>query len=400
MFPDLTAMADKTRARITSCITAALCFLGFQTAAYAAEYSLEYGIEGGYETIENVALRPDSELDISGAQLTLPVTFTSKSERRDTQLTGKLRTSHYDEEAWDSDDYDLRGQTSYLLEKGDVGGYLGYKRDSTRTGEFLDTGIIGFEATRRETVTGGLSANNLVTERNGFTGSLKYRSVDFETPLLRDFESTWGEFGWLHRWSERTEVRAQLYGSVFENDDELSAFESETEMIGAQFGLESTLSENLSFDLVAGWVTLESDYSNELDSFESDEPLLKGSLSYQSERQRFVASISSEPSASGIGVAVTGEYVGLEYGYRFSERSNVRLAVNAGSRTPIDDRFDIDRDFASFDFTFDYRLFQAWYLSANYGYYWQDQARAIDSADSTRIGLSVIFRPEKRVWSR
>lgn len=370
------------------------------SASLADEYSFGYGVEGGYEAIDNVALRPDQQLDISGAQLTLPLSFTAKSERRETQVAGSFKTSKYDEEAWDSDDFDVRGQSSYLLEKGEVGGYLGFKRDSTRTGEFLDTGVIGFQATRREAVTGGLSAENLLTERNGFAGSISYRSVEFESPLLRDFEASRGEFGWLHRWSERTKLRLQVYGSRFENDDELGGFDSVTDTVGAQFGIGTTLNENVSFEIVTGLVSLESDYSNEFDSFESDEVLFKGTMSYEAERHRLGITVATEPSASGIGVAVIGDYVGVKYDYALSDRSKLKIAVDVGSRSAIDDRFNIDRDFASVDFTLDYRVSRSWYLAANYGYFWQEQSQAIDSADSTRVGLSVVFRPEKKVWSR
>ena len=379
--------------------------LGFVRAVSANEYSFGYSVEAGYEYIENVRLTPENELDISGGRLAIPAVIASKSERLDASLTGELEFSRFDEDAWDSDDQRFIGRASYLLEKGDVNGYAGYKRDSTRTGEFLDTGVTGLEATRREVVTAGGSVNQLFTERNGLTAGLDYRGIDYETLLLRDYDFVSGYLGWLHQWSERAQLRVQGYASAFENDDNFDTdLKVETDTLGAQVGFDTTLSEKMSMSLLLGWANLESEYSSQSavipEDDEADEILLKATLDYRSERHELSLEAGSEPTGSGNGLIVSGQYVGVDYSYALSERSSFDLELDAGQRSAIDDRIENDRDFARLELGLDYQFSQSWHLVGSYAYVWQDRERAIDSADSNQVTLSVIYKPTKHVWSR
>ncbi|KAA1189968.1 hypothetical protein F0M18_12905 [Pseudohalioglobus sediminis] len=371
----------------------------------ANEYSFEYEVEGGYEYNDNVRLVPEDELEISGGWLSIPVTLGTRSERLDASLSGEMLFSRYDEDAWDSDDQELRGDASYQFERGDVDGYARYRRDSTRTSEFLDTGVTGLEARRRETASIGGSGNHMFTENNGIIGGLDFDDVDYDTSVLQDYQYLSGYAGWLHQWSARTQVTLQAYGSTFENDAN-SGFDTEvdTETIGARFGFDSTLSESFSTSLLIGWANIDTEYSSDLldppADDESNMLLLSGSLTYRGERQRVRATIESAPRPSGSGTVVENHAVGLDYTYQMTERSNFEVEFDAGQRGAVDDSFDLDRDYARVRFGLDYRFSESWYVAGSYQYAWQDQERAEDSADSNSILLSVIFRPTKSVWSR
>lgn len=390
---------------LASAIVAPLS-LAMASGASATEYSLGYSLEAGYEYIENVRMTPEGDLDISGGRFAIPVVMTSKSERLDTSLMGEAEFYQYDEDAWDSDDQKVRARASYLLERGgDFSGYAGYKRDSTRTGEFLDTGITGFEATRREVATAGVSTNQMFTERNGITGGLDYRSVEFDTIQLRDFDYTSGYLGWLHQWTEPTQLRFQVYASLFENDANLvTDVELETETIGAQVGFDSTLSQKMSVSFLVGWARLDTEYSRAVgptpEDDDANELLLKGSLDYESERHKMSLIVNSEPSGSGNGVIVSAQAVGLEYTYALTERSDFDLELNAGHRSPVDDRIENDRDFARVELGVDYRLSQRWKVAGSYAYSWQEREAVDGTANSNEVRVSIIYTPEKSIWSR
>ncbi|MEH6584465.1 MAG: hypothetical protein V7754_21205, partial [Halioglobus sp.] len=117
--------------------------------AWANEYSFEYGVEAGYEYNDNVRMAPVDELSISGGRVSIPATLASRSERMEASLDGELIFSRFDEDSYDSDDQDLEGKFKYLFERGELEANAGYRRDSTRTSEFLDTGVVGAAATRR-----------------------------------------------------------------------------------------------------------------------------------------------------------------------------------------------------------------------------------------------------------
>jgi hypothetical protein len=396
-------MSYSRQRRVLITVMSALLISG--TGVKANEYSFEYGLEAGYEYNDNVQLSAEDELEISGGRFAIPATLSTRTERLEASLDGELLFSRYDEDAWDSDDQELRGQAAYQLERGEVDGYAGYRRDSTRTSEFLDTGVTGLEARRRETASVGGSGNHMFTEKNGLIGGLDYEDVDYDSLLLQDFQYLSGYAGWLHQWTERTRFRLQAYASGFDNDaNVITDTEVETETVGAQFGFDSTLSESLSTSLLLGWANVDTEYSVELgqppEDDESDSLLLQGSLSYRAERHRIKATVNSEPRPSGSGNIVENHSLGLDYRYQLSERSNFDMRLDAGQRSTLDDRIDNERDFARVLLRVDYRFSQSWYLAGSYRYSWQDQERATDSADANAINLSVIYRPEKRAWSR
>lgn len=366
----------------------------------AAEYSFGYEIDAGYEYNNNVRLTPEDELDISGGQLSVPLTFTRATERLRSELTGDLTFSKYNESEWDSNDQRFEGSTEYTMERGDLDGYVSYIRDSTRTSEFDDTGLVGIDASRREAVQVGGSVSNLFTEKNGVTAGLDYRAVDYDAPQLDDFDYSSGYIGWLHRWSEMTRLRLQLYGSWFENDNnDLTDVESDT--LGVQAGFDSDLSESFYTSLLVGWATVDTDYSSpEIDDDESDTLLVQGLLRYSAERYQLTARLSSEPSPTGSGTLYARNRLDLDYVYQLTERSQFELGLTGGEQTAVDDRIENDRDYYQGKVGLSYQFAEHWFISGRYRYQFQDREQEDGDADSHEVLLSVIFRPNAWVWSR
>jgi len=233
-------MMGKNQIQVLSFLAAALLILS-TTNIRASEYAFEYNVEGGYEYNDNIGLRAEDEVDVSGGVITLPATLTVRDERLESSLMGALTSAKYDDSDFDSDDQDLQGKTEYQLERGQVSGYAGYKRDSTRTSEFLDTGIVGFRATRVETAAAGASADYLVTEKNGFVIGADYSNLDYDSPLLRDYDYVSGYLGWQHQWTENTRLRLQGIADRYENDADVKVT---SDSLGAQAGFESQFSES------------------------------------------------------------------------------------------------------------------------------------------------------------
>ncbi len=376
------------------------------TVANANEYSFEYAVEGGYETNDNVRMTQDDELDISGARVTLPATLATRSERLTATLDGELMFSRFDEDAYDSDDQDLQGRANYLLERGEVEGYAGYKRDTTRTGEFDDTGVVGLKANRRETASFGGSGDYLITTRNGVTGGLGYRSIDYDSVLLNDYSFLNANGGWLHQWSERSRLRLEAYWSRYENDSNTGSGAEESDSIGAWLGYDVDLSEQIKGSLSAGWANVESKYpaGSGLDDEEFDSFLLQGDLTYIQERSRWKVTVKSEPSGSGAGNVVEHYMGSLDYQFKWTERSKIKAFAVAGRRESFRDDNDASRDYARLRLFIDYRFAESWYVAGTYQYSYQDQnvGQPLQggSADSNAFYLSITYQPTKSVWSR
>lgn len=385
-------------------ISAALsgCAMLLGTAAKADQYSIEYGVEAGYEYSDNVRLTPENEIDISGGQLTIPATFATEDERLKTSLDGELKFSRYDVDEYDSDDQFLRGDMEYQFERSELSGYAGYRRDSTRTSEFLDTGVVGLDAVRREVVTAGGSGSHFFTERNGVSAGIDYRDVQFDSEFYQDFDFVSGYVGWVNQWSERTRLRLQGYASQYENDEDVSV---STDGTGLQAGFDSKLSERTSTTLLVGWVSSSTDYSTNLpidapEDSDADSLYLLGTVNYRGERHFLQGRVKSEPNPSSNGTMVEENLLGLRYRYRVTERSNFESELTVGQRSALDDRIDNERDFARVSLGLDYQFAEEWHLAGRYQFSYQDRELEADSADANAVYLSVIYRPQKSVWSR
>ncbi|PLW67052.1 hypothetical protein [Pseudohalioglobus lutimaris] len=382
----------------------AASLLGLSIAVGANEYSFQYAVEAGYETDDNTRMTPDNKLDISGARVSLPATLATRTERLTAELDGELVFSRFDEDAYDSDDQDLQGKVNYLLERGEIEGRAGYKRDTSRTGEFEDTGLVGLKANRRETATLGGSGDYLITTRNGVTGGLDYQSVDYDTILLNDYSFLRANGGWLHQLSERNRIRLEGYWSQFEDDSDPRFSADEAETLGAWLGFDSSLTEQVKGSISAGWASVETSFPDELglDDEEYDTFLLRGDLTYSDERSQWKIRLSSEPAGSGAGNVVE-EYRGsLDYQLKWTERSKIKAFVLMGRRESFRDEIDATRDYARLRLLVDYRFAESWYIAGSYQYSYQDQTQLLQSgsADSNAFYLSIAYQPTKNVWSR
>lgn len=370
--------------------------------AHADEYSVKYGVSADYEYNDNVRLTPDDKSSISGGQVALPVSFASRSERLTSSLDGTLEFSQYDDSGYDSDDQNLQGKIKYLLERGEVEGYAGYKRDSTRSYEFDDTGLVGASATRVERLDLGGSGSTFFTQRNGITGGIDYGQVDYQSPRLQDYRFTSGYGGWINQWNERTRLRLQGYFSRYDNDDGPINVESDT--FGLQVGFDSDWSERLSASLLAGWAKVETNYDSQQTPPPDDDStglLLEGRLTFREERYEVEAKVINEPQPTGSGTLYARSRLDLSYLYQVSERSNFDLALILGQQSAVESAINNDRDFARIRLKLDYRITGDWYVAGTYQYSYQDREQESGDASSNAVYLSLIYQPEKQfIWSR
>ncbi len=401
----------KSRKRAPFLLASALSMVTVTLSSQASEYSLGYSVEGSAEYNDNIALRTEDIIDISGGSISLPVTLTSRSERLKSSLMGELTSSKYSESGYDSDDQNLQGDTRYQLERGELTGNAGYKRDSTRNTAFLDTGVVGLNATRVEEATIGGSGDYMFTEKNGIVAGADYMDLNYDSPLYDNYDYIAGNVGWQHQWTERTLLRLQGIANRYQNDADL---QQTSDSLGAQVGFNSQLSEPLRIFLLAGWVNVETDYSTNSsialpENESSDVFQMNGSLNYRQERYELSAAVRSGTRPSGNGNLGKTNQLDLNYRYYVSERSRFDLGLVGGRDSTLNENVSNDRDYARVKLRLDYRIAQSWYVAGAYMFSYQDREndggfvnadQTDGSADSNQINISLIFQPENIVWSR
>jgi predicted porin len=376
----------------------------------ALEYSLEYGVTAGYESNDNVALEPEQETSIVGGSVSIPVILGIRSERLEATLSNEFVSSRFDDESYDSDDDYLGGRVVYLFEKSKLEGYANYAQESTRTSEFLDTGVVGNKSTGVDSVGVGGEASHSFTEINGIIGGIDYSEVDYQSELYQDYKFISGSLGWTHRRSERMRLRLQGYGNRYEDAAE-AAVATSTDGAGIQLGFDYNVTGRIDAQLLMGWVWVDTRYdTTPPESAESPEDnrdnkaMLTGSLSYTGERYQLIAHARSSPTPSGDGNLQFTQEIDLGYSYDLNEYASLGIGLLAGQSQAADNRIDQNRDYARAQVGLEYRLSTSWSVAASYQYSFQNQDGSEDqlsgNASSNAVFLSLVYQPSKTVWSR
>ncbi|MFT5047297.1 MAG: hypothetical protein ACI8UP_004290, partial [Porticoccaceae bacterium] len=381
---------------------AVLLGLPVAMSTWATEYSLNYNVISKYEFNDNIRLSNADEINISGGTLSLPATLTMRTERLNTSLLGELASAKYNESGYDSSYQNLQANATYGFESGELSGYSGYKRDSTMSSEFLDTGIVGLTALRQDSASAGVSGFHMFNEQNGLSAGASYSDIDYTSTRLQNYEYTTAYAGWLHHWSERTQLRLQAYGNRYESGN---IIEVESDSLGVQAGFDSQFSERFSVSLLAGLINVDTDYSTDLvlatpEDENTDTYLIKGSLNYRLERHEFSTNVNSSTSPSGDGYLLKNDQMDVNYRHRVSERSRFDLDLLAGRNGSLASRINNDRDYARLKLSLNYRFSSTWYIAGSYARSYQDSERADSKAESNAVYASLVYQPDKYVWSR
>ncbi|MBN7795262.1 hypothetical protein [Parahaliea mediterranea] len=356
----------------------------------AEEYSVEYAVEAAYSTDDNVTMSTGEPDSIYGMNVSLPVTLAMRSERLEAALTGDFVFSHFDDDAYDSDDQYLEAITSYRFENSDLALAANYDRSSTRSTEFLDTGVVGTEATRVESLRLGLEFDHAFTPLYGLVSGLEYADVTYDADIYQDYSFIAGFLGVTRRQDSRMQLRFQLSGDRYENKTD-SAVTADS--LGLEAGLDYRIANQLAAQLLVGWAWVGSRYgsgqSGSLEDADENALLLNAGLDYEGERQSLGFTVESGPSSSGAGYLRYLRQFGAKYSYHLSKSSSLSLGATLGRSEPVDSHIEGDREYARISLGLEHTLTSAWRIAATYTYSLQEQSDGRDEASVTDEGYLV-----------
>ena len=390
---------DSVKNRLLAWAVATPIVIGLSLqSANGAQYTSMLNMTVGFEHDDNVRLNEGDEESISGYTLLPEFRLAYETKTFNASLGGKFVFAEFDEEQYNSEDQRLVFRLDKITQVSEFNFEAGINRDSTRTSEILDTGLISEESVRREDAWLSPGWEYRFNQRHSMELIAYARTVDYKTADYADYDYLQLEGSWIYALNLKTNFRAQLLTGDFETDESQPV---ESDVDSFKIGADSLLTKNLEFEALLGIADVETDYNLVGTSpFDDEVFVFETSLVYTQPSYLVSLEVAKELSPSGNGYLQQSERAELRYKYDLSERSNLQLRTLVGRRESPDNRIDDEREYTDSYISWTYRMFPSWYLSTRYRYRTQDRERIDSSAESNAVFLAVEYRPGLKRWSR
>lgn len=369
--------------------------LALTPLAWSAQYTSGQGIEATAEYTDNVRLVPDDETELHGVVISPEFSLTRRSERMEAKITADFDFARYNHSRFDSDDQALRAGLDYRWEQTRLNLDARATRNSTRTSELQDTGRIGEEATRKERYALDGAIEQQLDPRNAATGALNYSTTHYESNALSDFDVLGASLGWIHRYSERVDLRSELYFSRFETDERPQV---ESDTFGLRVGGDYALNETLTFSLRVGGARVETEHgpgSAREGRFEENAYTLDSALDYRLQRHRLIARAARATEPSGDGVLKKSDRLSLDYRYRLAPQASLETTLTWLQSEAIDDPVADERDYASLQLGYRRQLSETWSLATRLRHQYQRREAESGHAEANSVQLELRYSPRE-----
>lgn len=342
-------------------------------------------VDGGYD--DNPLLLSDNEEGVFGTTVTPSLTLGWFSPNISAGVDLALPYSAFSGDGIEGDGGDLdsfdQHAGSFLTLSGaltELSLDARYDRDTTRTSELTDTGLLS-GSERRERLSGAVGVLRRLTPVDSLSLNVGAEDVSYETDLLTEFRAYTGEAEYLHDIDPRTQVGLELRVTRFEPE---STTEGNTHAVGLQALASYAVSPTLDLSLGAGPSYVTRDTTSLVggvpmsDTEDSVGGLFDVAIDWRlsplDELHAFY-SRSLQPSATG--VLRTTDAVGIDYsrilapdwtfavGGRFLHQE---AATGGGAGAA--------RQYAAVEPVLSWRFLPQWALSASYRFRWQDRGAA------------------------
>lgn len=412
---------------------------------YGLEYSLQPGVAAYATHDDNIRLTPENHLSLQGREVSTSVETQVAAESWQLEFDVDLRFNHYNREDFNSDDQFVDLNFNKDTERQNFGFTSNYKRDSTRTSELESTGIVGLEASRRESYAVSPYWSVMVTEVDRFSINGSYSSVDYDDRASQytDYEYSVLGMSWFRVINENLTMQLNVTGTEYEAASrtgnivlfnqvlpyDFTEYKVETSNTRIGVGGEYKFTENFSLSGLVGSTETEQQYDVLEPAGACDQGVQVGpflalvrecliedfngrsvsgdvTLAWAGERTNWSTRYSIRNQPSSRGYEVESEDFLFKWKYAVSERSSVKFKTLYGKVRSVDettsaiDPNSADRDFINSNLTLSYRLSRSWQMFTDFAYRWQDRDDAADSAESYAVKLGISYSPVEMKWSR
>jgi hypothetical protein len=406
------------RLQIITVAALAVCFASVfpPRSATAAEWSLgpEAKLSGRYE--DNARLSEDGDEDeIWGGALDLALVGERRTDRTSLSFRPRLYFDRYDDSDEDSDDQYLdvffksKGQRSRFDFRGNL------SNEQVRRGEDSSVGFEESELDETDDSTSGRINRRRdrlrwrvrpeytfsLNQRTRIGAGGQYIDVDYNNEApgeALDYTDATGELFFERDLSEKNRLRVTAFGSKYEAD----RISNDSTSYGGGLRFERDVTETFTWHAAAGAQStdIEAGDSDQLDETQTSYIFSTG-MRREWELTRFQAEVSRSVDPSGSGFLKTRDGIRLNLRRQLRPRWSTFVGVYAFKDDDVDDMVEANRrDHVRGDVRLTWQASRTWFIEGGYQYTYQDYDETPGDADSNEFSLGVIYRPNRKTWSR
>ena len=401
---------------------------------HAAEYSLENVLKVTATHNDNIELLSTGGRSIQGQTIESKIIGKVAGAAWDSSLNLDLSLNTFNLSEYDSDDQIVTWSMNKKTELQTFGLNLNAIRDSTRTSEQDTSGLVTNSAVIREVYSVAPKWTYSVSDRSYISVNAKISETKYGSDRFTNFNYDSINVNFTRDLDDKTRIAVKLSGSDYRSEEQASLYlgtfelgiKTESASYGVQVGAESSLTEAWSLSGFIGSTYTEKIYqlrdpdnacnapaleslnlkpsicSNE--NFRSSNFTADLSTSWSGERSGLQLSYSIQNQPSSQGYEVESELVRVDWNYNMTEKGLFKSRLKYGTnRTAGSSGVDIgsinnNRDFASADINYIYRVTKHLNFDIKYMYRWQDRKSLLGDADSNAVSIGINYQPIKSNW--
>lgn len=368
--------------------------------ASAANWEIDPRVQAGYRYSDNYRLDlPGQEVDVSGAEADVGVTFRTVDPRTNFEITPRINSTYFpDERQEDSNDYYLTAGFSDVAPRRRIDVPFIYSQEDVVDSELpsADGGGLG-EPTegdsgrfvvrnRRDYFRLAPSFSYDLSQRYRMQLNAHYLQADFDNQLpgvQQDFSEAGVGAGFGFLTSPRSVLLFRALASQYDTSRTTDAYGGEVEWntqysersrAYVRVGAQQTKPENGSSDtnLIAG-----------------------AGGEWASARNRVFLDFTRSVGPVSAGTVVERHQLRLRIDHDVSQRFAVRAGARLSRDEQVEDGSYPTREYAIGELGFEWRWQRAWSLIGTYNYRWQEYEDEPSDASASAFLIGIVYEPKR-----
>ncbi|MDY6945857.1 MAG: hypothetical protein SXG53_09075 [Pseudomonadota bacterium] len=370
-------------------------------SATAANWEVAPRVQAGYRYSDNYRLYPPGqEVDVSGAEADVGVTFRTVDPRTNFEITPRINSTYFpDEKSEDANNYYLQAGFSDVTPRRRINVPFNYSQEDVVRSELPDAGEGGglgepvegdagrfLQRNRRDYYRIAPSFEYDISQRYRLELDAHYLDAKFDRQLT-GFQQDFSEFGAAAGFGYLTSQRSALIGRVLASQYETN---TTTDAYGGEVEWNTQYSPNSRAYVRLGAQQTKPERGS------SDTNVIAGvGGRWASQRNTLFLDLTRSVGPVSAGTVVERHQLRIRIDHDVSQRFALRAGARLSRDEQVEDGTYPKREYATGELGFEWRWLRQWSLVGTYNYRWQEYDDEPSSRDANAFLIGIVYEPKR-----